>query len=65
MALRPGAFWPLVEIDVAVGLIGSLAAIGWGKANGREMDRDTVLFLCKMFGGISLVFFLIIVMRMT
>ena len=56
MTLKPGAFWPLVEIDIAVGVIGCLLALGWGKASGREMDRDTVLFLCKMFGGISLVF---------
>jgi hypothetical protein len=31
MTLKPGAFWPLVEIDVAVGVLGSLLAIGWGK----------------------------------
>ena len=60
MSLKPGAFWPLVEIDIAVGVIGCLLALGWGKASGREMDRDTVLFLCKMFGGISLVFLVII-----
>jgi hypothetical protein len=61
MTLKPGAFWPLVEIDVAVGVIGCLLAIGWGKTIGRETDRDTVLFLCKMFGGISLVFLIIII----
>jgi hypothetical protein len=60
MTLKPGAFWPLVEIDVAVGVIGCLLAIGWGKSSGREMDRDTVLFLCKLFGGISLAFLIVI-----
>jgi hypothetical protein len=60
MTLKPGAFWPLVEIDVAVGVIGCLLAIGWGKSSGREMDRDTVLFLCKLFGGISLAFLFVI-----
>lgn len=60
MTLKPGAFWPLVEIDIAVGVIGCLLALRWGKATGREMDRDAILFLCKMFGGISLVFFVII-----
>jgi hypothetical protein len=28
------------------------------------MDRDTVLFLCKMFGGISLAFFVVILLDM-
>jgi hypothetical protein len=60
MTLKPGAFWPLVEIDVAVGVIGCLLAVGWGKSAGRVMDRDTVFFLCKVFGGISLVFLVII-----
>ncbi len=60
MTLKPGAFWPLVEIDLAVGVIGCLLAIGWGKTTGRQIDRDTVLFLCKMFGGISLAFLIII-----
>lgn len=60
MTLKPGAFWPLVEIDVAVGVIGCLLALGWGKTTGRQLDRDTVLFLCKMFGGISFAFLVII-----
>jgi hypothetical protein len=60
VTLKPGAFWPLVEIDIAVGVVGCLASIAWGKAAGREMDRDTVLFLCKMFGGISLAFLVVI-----
>jgi hypothetical protein len=63
MTIREGAFWPLVAIDLAVGLIGSLLAISWGKVAGRNMDRDTVLFLCKMFGGISLVFLLVIILN--
>jgi len=60
MTLKPGAFWPLIEIDVAVGVLGCLLAIGWGRTTGRQVDRDTVLFLCKMFGGISLAFLVII-----
>jgi hypothetical protein len=60
MTLKPGTFWPLVEIDVAAGVIGFLMAIGWGKASGGRVDRDTVLFLCKMFGGISLAFLVLI-----
>jgi hypothetical protein len=64
MTLKPGAFWPLVEIDIAVGVVGCLASIGWGKASGRDMDRDTVLFLCKMFGGISVVFLVLILLNL-
>ena len=44
---------------LAVGIVGFLLSLGWGKTTGREMDRDTVLFLAKMWGGIVL-FFLVI-----
>ena len=64
MTLKPGTFGPLVEIDLAVGVIGALLAIGWGKISGQDMDRDKVLFLCKMFGGISFVFFVIILLNL-
>jgi hypothetical protein len=60
MTLKPGAFWPLVEIDLAVGVVGFILGLGWAKASGREIDRDTVFFLFKMFGGISLAFLVII-----
>ena len=58
MTLKPGMFWPLVLIDVGVGLVGTLLALGWGTLTRRQMGRDTVLFICKMFGGLSLVFLL-------
>ncbi len=61
MTLKPGAFWPLVEIDLAVGIIGLVLAFGWGKATGSQMDRDKALFLVKMFGGICLAFLVIII----
>lgn len=64
MSLRPGTVWPLIGIDVAAGVVGTLIAIGWGKIAGRDMDRDTTLFLCKMFGGISLVFLIVILLDM-
>jgi hypothetical protein len=60
MTLKRGAFWPLVEIDLAVGVIGFILGLFWAKTSGREMNRDTVFFLLKMFGGISLVFLVII-----
>jgi hypothetical protein len=41
-------------IILAVGIVGFSISVGLGKASGREMDRDTVLFLAKMWGGIAL-----------
>jgi len=60
MALKPGALRPLIEIDLFVGIVGFVLSIAWGKIAGRNMDRDTVLFLGKMFGGISIVFLIVI-----
>jgi hypothetical protein len=45
---------PALAIDVAVGLVGFGVSFAWGRRSGREMDRDTVLFLAKMWGGIAL-----------
>lgn len=44
---------PLLIIDLGVGCVGFLLSLGWVKTSGREMDRDTVLFLVKMWGGIA------------
>ncbi len=41
---------------LAVGVVGFVLSIVWGKITGRDMDRDTILFLVKMWGGIVLVF---------
>jgi hypothetical protein len=46
---------PILIALFVVALIAFGLAILWGKASGRDMDRDTVLFLAKMFGGIYLV----------
>ena len=60
MALKPGALGPLIEIDLFVGIVGFALSVVWGKFTRRDMVRDTVLFLGKMFGGISFVFLIII-----
>jgi hypothetical protein len=60
MTLRPGTRLPLVEIDLAVGMVGFVLALCWGKLVRRNMDRDTIIFLGKMFGGISLCFLVVI-----
>lgn len=41
---------------LAVGIVGFGLSVLWGKITGRDMDRDTILFLVKMWGGIVLVF---------
>ena len=64
MKLKPGMFWPLVKIDAAVGVIGFLLALSWGRLVNRDTDRSTALFLGKMFGGISLAFLLLILISL-
>jgi hypothetical protein len=48
---------------LAVGIVGFLLSFGLGKLTGRDMDRDTVLFLAKMWGGIVLFFLVIDLIR--
>jgi predicted MFS family arabinose efflux permease len=56
---KSGATAFVSVILLAVGIIGFFASIAWGKATGRDMDRDTILFLGKMWGGIVLVFLIL------
>jgi hypothetical protein len=63
MTLRPGTLLPLIEIDLAIGIVGFALAVGWGKAVRKNLDRDTVLFLGKMFGGLMLFFLLVILLN--
>ncbi len=44
---------------LVVGVVGFGLSVLWGKITGRDMDRDTILFLVKMWGGIVL-FFLVL-----
>jgi predicted MFS family arabinose efflux permease len=46
----------LAAIMIAVGIVGFLASLSWGRVMGRNMDRDTVLFLAKIWGAIVLLF---------
>ena len=45
---------PGLVIVLMVGIIGFFLSIGWGTATGRKMDRDTKMFLAKMWSGIVL-----------
>jgi len=56
---KAGATAFVAAIILAVGIVGFVASLGWGKASGREMDRDTVLFLAKVWGGGVLVFWIL------
>jgi hypothetical protein len=46
----------LAAIMLAVGIVGFLASLSWGKVMGHDMNRDTVLFLAKIWGAIVLLF---------
>lgn len=41
---------------LVVGVVGFGLSVLWGKMTGRDMDRDTILFLVKLWGGIVVVF---------
>ena len=41
---------------LVVGVIGFGLSVLWGKTTGRNMDRDTLIFLVKMWGGFVLLF---------
>lgn len=45
---------PALFIDLIGGVVGFIVALGWWKASGRTVDRDSTIFLAKMFGGIAL-----------
>ncbi len=41
-------------VDIVVGFLGFGLSVLWGKFTGRDMDRDTMLFLGKLWGGIAI-----------
>ena len=45
---------PALVIDLGIGVVGFDLSVAWGRRTGGEMDRDTVLFLAKMWGGIAI-----------
>ncbi|HEY0758999.1 MAG TPA: hypothetical protein VGD59_07080 [Acidisarcina sp.] len=56
---KSGATAFVSGILVAVGVLGFVFSALWGKVTGRDMDRDTLIFLGKMWGGIVLVFMIL------
>jgi hypothetical protein len=45
---------PALMIDLGIGVVGFVLSIVWGKVSGRNMDRDTMLLLAKVWGGIAI-----------
>jgi hypothetical protein len=44
----------LILVDTGVAVAGFVMSFLWGKTSGMDMDRDTILFLVKMWVGIAL-----------
>ncbi len=57
--IRLGYLKPLLAIELAVGIVGFLLSLWWGRQVGRSMDRDTVFFLAKLWVGLIGAFFLL------
>lgn len=57
--IRPGYIKPLLVTELAVGIVGFLLSLSWGRQVGRSMDRDTVFFLVKFWVGLIGAFFLL------
>ena len=45
---------PPLIIMSGLGVVGFVLSLGWSKLVGRGWDRDKVVFLAKMWGGIAL-----------
>lgn len=56
MSLSPDASSKafVLMMDVLVGIVGLALSAVWWKVSGRTLDRDAVIFMCKMWGGIAI-----------
>lgn len=45
---------PVLLIDLVGGIVGFIIALGWWKVSGRNVDRDSTIFIAKIFAGIAL-----------
>ena len=46
-----------------VGMLGFLMCLGWSKTTGRDLDRDKVIFLAKVWGAFVAVFIVLDLIR--
>jgi len=45
---------PVLLIDLVGGIVGFVIALAWWKVSGRNLDRDSTIFIGKIFAGITL-----------
>ena len=45
---------PVLLIDLVGGIVGFVIALAWWKVSGRNLDRDSTIFIAKIFAGITL-----------
>lgn len=49
---------PVLIIILGVGVVGFVLSLGWSKVAGSGWDRDKLVFLAKLWGGIVLAGFI-------
>ncbi len=45
---------PTLIIMLGIGVVGFVMSLGWSKVVGGGWDRDKIVFLAKMWGGLAL-----------
>jgi hypothetical protein len=41
-------------IDIGAGIVGFVVSVGWWRLSGRKLDRDALILLGTIFGGITI-----------
>jgi hypothetical protein len=52
----------LILAEIGIAVVGFVISVIWGAISGRNIDRDTTLFLVKMWSGIALILIVIAVL---
>jgi hypothetical protein len=45
---------PVLIIDVGAGIVGFVISIGWWRLSGRTLDRDALVVIGTIFGGLTI-----------
>jgi hypothetical protein len=51
---------PALIIILGVGVVGFVMSLGWSRSVSGSWDRDKIIFLAKMWGGIVLAGFILV-----